>query len=96
MRTYPTISDGDTDTLVQSLKLAVNYIARERNTDISDFNNLPNKFISGRKVGRVPAGTTLAIATDRVGDINYDTSYLYICENQGSTAIWLRTSLSSW
>lgn len=73
----------------------INYIMKERKNDVNDFNNLNNIFISGRKVGKIPTGATDIVATDRLGDFNYDADYLYICvDNSG--AEWRRVALSSW
>lgn len=70
-------------------------IARMRQEDIDDFNNLSNVFMRGRKVGRIPSGSSDIAATDRIGDFNYDASYLYLCvDNSG--AAWRRIALGSW
>lgn len=70
-------------------------VARIREEDIQDFNNLSNVFMRGRKVGKIPTGSTDVAATDRLGDFNYDASYLYLCvDNSGAT--WRRIALGSW
>lgn len=74
----------------------VEEIVRERSIDIKDFDNIQNRFISGRKVGRIPSGATDVLSTDKVGDFNYDTSYIYILVNNSGTAEWRRAALSSW
>lgn len=71
-------------------------VARKRQEDIANFNNLPNLFMSGRKVGKVPTGSSDIAPSDRVGDFNYTTSYLYICVDNGGTAAWRRVALGSW
>jgi len=70
-------------------------IARIRQEDIDDFNNLTNVFIRGRKVGKIPTSSVDISVTDRVGDFNYDANYLYICVND-TTAAWRRVALESW
>jgi len=74
----------------------LDFIVNERRNDINDFINLKNVFISGRKVGKIPSGASDIEVTDRVGDINYDASYLYIVIDNGGTAEWRRIALSSW
>lgn len=70
-------------------------VARLREEDIEDFNNLSNIFMRGRKVGKIPTGSTDVAATDRLGDFNYDANYLYLCvDNSG--AVWRRITLGSW
>jgi hypothetical protein len=69
--------------------------ARLREQDIADFSNLSNVFMKGRKVGKIPTGSSDVSAGDRIGDFNYDASYLYICvDNSG--AAWRRITLGSW
>lgn len=70
-------------------------VARKRQEDIAEFNNLPNVFINGRKVNKVPTGST-DIADSRVGDFNFTVSFLYICVNNSGTAAWRRVALGSW
>ena len=70
-------------------------ITRIREEDIKDFANLENIFMRGRKVGKVPTGSS-DITGSRVGDFNYDTSYLYICVDNSGTATWRRVAIGSW
>lgn len=42
MNPYPTLTDDDP----QTLENALNFIARERTKDITDWNNLPNRFMA--------------------------------------------------
>lgn len=72
----------------------IDEITRLRDDDLSDFDNLKNVFISGRKVGKVPSSSS-DITGDRVGDFNYDASYIYICVDNAGTAAWRRASLGS-
>lgn len=91
MKSYPKIKLQTLGDVIEIL----NDITKERKTDVSEFNNLKNTFISGRKVGKIPTGAADVAATDRVGDFNYDASYLYLCvDNSG--AAWRRVALSSW
>lgn len=86
MRDYPKLQDSKPE----SFKTVLDFITRERGNDITDRNNLPNIFMSGRKVGKVPASSTDIAATDRFGDFNYTTAYMFLCVSDGSTATWRR------
>lgn len=70
-------------------------VARIREEDVEDFSNLTNVFMRGRKVGKIPSSSADTTG-DRVGDFNYDTSYLYICVDNSGTATWRRATLGSW
>ncbi len=80
---------------VQGVADVVRHISRERQSDIKDFDNLQSRFMSGRKVGKVPSGSSDVDATDRLGDFNYDADYLYILVDD-SGAVWRRITLESW
>lgn len=69
--------------------------ARIREEDIEDFNNLSNTFIKGRKVDKIPLGSS-DTSDNRVGDFNYDANYLYICVDNSGTAEWRRVAIGSW
>lgn len=79
-------------------KTLLEYILKERPNDINDFTNLQNRFVSGRKSGKIPTGATDISSTDRIGDINYDDAYLYLVtlDSMGD-AVWARIALDiSW
>lgn len=80
---------------MSALQDAFKQIGQLRDRDIVEFNNLANRFLAGRKVGKVPANS-LDTAGNRVGDFNYDASYLYVCVDNAGTAAWRRVALSSW
>lgn len=71
-------------------------ICNERKNDITQIGNLVNIFISGRKVARIPSGSADVIAGDKINDINWDTSYLYILVDNAGTGSWRRVALGSW
>ncbi len=79
---------------VENLKDFCEEIARIRDEDITDFDNLQNRFINGRKTGKIPL-TSNDIVGDKVGDFNYDAAYIYICVNNGGTAQWRRVATGS-
>jgi len=72
------------------------YILKERANDINDFNNLENVFMRGRKVGKIPTGSADIAVTDRIGDFNYDDSYLYLVVDSSGSAVWRRIGLTTW
>lgn len=71
------------------------FIVRERFNDVHAFHDLPNNFILGRKVGKIPSASNDVADSDRLGDINYDANYIYILIDD-SGAAWRRASLGSW
>lgn len=91
MKPYPTLIPKTLEDVISVLI----YIVKERRYDVLDFNNLQNVFMSGRKVGKIPASSADIDDTDRVGDFNYDPDYLYIVVDD-SGAAWRRIALSSW
>lgn len=91
MRSYPKVQDN---TLSEVIKV-IEYITKERKNDVNDFNNLNKIFISGRKVGKIPTGSSDIASTDRLGDFNFDADYLYLCVDD-SGAAWRRVALGVW
>lgn len=92
MKNYPNLTPASLDDVLNLLR----YITKERPIDIKDFDNLQNVFMAGRKVGKMPTGSADVTPDDRVGDFNYDASYLYLLVNNAGTATWRRVALSSW
>lgn len=91
MNNYPAIKP---DT-IQDMQDILRAILKERVNDVVEAQNYKNIFISGRKVGKIPAGSTDVSATDNIGDFNYDANYLYLCvDNSGAT--WRRVALATW
>jgi hypothetical protein len=89
MKLYPNFSEDQINDLLK-------FIVRERNrTDVQEFANLPQVFISGRKVGKIPANAADVSVTDRVGDFNYDDQYIYILTTVTGTATWGRSPLDT-
>lgn len=81
---------------LEDIKEQLLQIANIRKDDITLINNLPNIFIGGRKVGKIPTSSADIAPTDRVGDVNYDVNYLYIVIDNAGTATWRRATLGSW
>lgn len=80
---------------LQNHSAVLRSIARERLADVQDWDNLPERFVRGRKVAKVPSASTDTTGS-REGDFNYDTSYLYICVNNAGILTWRRASLALW
>lgn len=80
----------------EDIKEVLRQITNIRKDDIAQISQLTNIFVSGRKVGKVPTSSLDVDSTDRIGDINYTTTYLYILVDNGGTAQWRRIALGSW
>lgn len=93
MNDYPNIVPRTVDDIKDLLRM----ITRERPNDINDFTNIENRFMRGRKVGKIPTGAADIAATDRVGDFNYDyaTGYYYLVVDNAGTAVWSRIPLDT-
>lgn len=89
---YPYYPAEDLDDAKDQLR----QICNVRKDDIAQISNLTNIFFSGRKVGKIPSGSSDVDAADRVGDINYDANYLYILIDNAGTAEWRRATLGAW
>lgn len=77
--------------------LQVGQITHTRKDDILQVQNLPNIFVAGRTVGKIPTSSADVAVTDRVGDqaVALDGSYLYILVDNSGTAEWRRVALGS-
>jgi hypothetical protein len=71
------------------------YMIGERTADRREWLDLPNEYIKGRKVAKVPTSSS-DVTGSREGDFNYDGSYLYVCVNNAGSVVWRRVVLSSW
>ena len=92
MNRYPKILDSSGETL----KSALDYIQRERLNDIADRNNLPNLFIGGRKVSKVPASSAdITNPTSAAGDFNVTKDFAFFCINDAGTVKWVRVAVGS-
>ncbi len=84
-----------TETL-EDVREQLRQITNTRKEDISTISQIASSFIAGRKVGKVPTSSADVTATDKVGDVNYTASFLYILIDNGGTPAWRRVALSSW
>jgi hypothetical protein len=95
MNPYPKLYSETFPDIVRVMEV----IVRERPTDIKDFDNLNNRFMSGRIVGKIPTGAADISPSDRVGDTNFDyaTGYMYRVVDNSGTAVWARVPIeTSW
>ena len=92
MDRFPSVFDETIDGIINFLKQVI----RLRNDDVTDFNNLNDIFMSGRKVNKIPLSSSdVVIGEDRAGDFNYNASYLFLLVNNSGTLVWRRVTLSS-
>ena len=70
-----------------------NRLVEIREEDITEFTNLDQKFILGRKVERFPTSSADVIPTDNIGDFNYDDQYMYLLVDFGGPT-WRRAALA--
>jgi hypothetical protein len=90
MQQYP--KDIDQTNTVDTLRT----ISRLRDQDITDRNNFPNIFASGRLVGKIPTSHADVAPKDKLGDFNITTAFRYDLVSDGSGgALWVRTTVSS-
>lgn len=89
---YPVVSKIDLTELFNAYQEIVRLRQEE---DLSDFDNLPQRFIGGRKITRIPSSSADVVSADLEGDINYDASFLYILLDSAGTLVWRRVAISS-
>lgn len=90
---YPYWPAESLDEMKEQLRLITN----TRKEDITVISQITSSYFQGRKVGKVPSSSAdVDPATDKVGDINYTASYLYILIDNSGTPAWRRVILSSW
>ena len=92
MKSYPSIVRRTLDGIAD----VVEFIVRERDKDVRDWNNLQNIFVNGRKVGKIPTGSADVDPSDRVGDFNVTTTYAYYLVDNAGTAVWRRVAVGAW
>lgn len=96
MMSFPTISDSKNATL----KAWIDFVSRARIADLTFFNGLPNTYVGGRKVLKVPASSSDITDPDGkidsfVGDMNVTTGFAYFCVNNAGTAEWVRIAVGT-
>ncbi len=71
-------------------------ICNIRKSDITQFNNLQQIFVGGRKVGRIPSSSLDVITGDVIGDFNVNATYAYYLIDNAGTSEWRRVAVGSW
>lgn len=76
-------------------------VTRERTNDIKEFENLQNRFMAGRKVGKIPASSSDISPSDKLNDFNIiddgGTVYYYTLVLVGANPTWGRIEVdTSW
>lgn len=92
MKSYPSIVRRTLD----GISDVVEFIVRERDKDVRDWNNLQNIFVNGRKTAKIPTGSADVDPSDRVGDFNVTTTYAYYLVDNAGTAVWRRVAVGAW
>lgn len=93
MKQYPTVQRPAAP---DGLATVLDFIVRERQSDVKDFDNLQSRFMAGRKVGKIPTSSADVAASDRLGDFNYSASYYYLLVDNAGTPAWRRIALGVW
>lgn len=91
MNQYPTRIESTLDNHTDWLR----NVSRERIADVQDWNNLPNRFVGGRKVAKVPSSSA-DITGSRAGDFNVTDAYAYFCLDNAGTLVWRRVAVAAW
>lgn len=89
---YPYWGASNLSEVIEQLR----QITSLRKQDITAISQITGSFVSGRKVGKIPSSSADVAASDKVGDVNYTASYLYILVDNSGTPAWRRVALSSW
>jgi len=91
-KNYPYWDAKTLDDVIEQLRQITNL----RKNDVTVISQIASSYISGRKVGKIPTSSTDVVATDRIGDVNYTASYLYILIDNAGTPAWRRVALGAW
>lgn len=81
---------------LEEVKRQLSQICHTRKDDITQVNSMNSTFITGRKVGKIPASSADVIPSDKLNDFNWDNSFLYILIDNSGTPLWRRATLNSW
>lgn len=90
MRPYPALQKTDP----KSFKEWIDFVTRERVTDSNFSNSLPNTYIAGRRVTKIPANSS-DITGSFPGDFNITSTFSYSCINSAGTVQWVRSAVST-
>lgn len=91
-KSWPVLK-GDTPSEIYNW---VQEVTRSREEDIGDFDQLPELYMRGRKVGKIPTNADDVTDEDQPADFNYDANYYYLLvETAPNTVKWARWSIST-
>lgn len=74
---------------------ALQKIAQIRGQDQTQWIDLKNQFISGRRVVRVPSASNDLLATDNIGDFNVTATFAYFLIDNAGTIEWVRIAVGT-
>lgn len=92
---WPIFDEKETKEKFPKLTEFMKFIVRERTNDVHAWHDLPQNYVTGRKVGKIPTNAGDVADSDRVGDMNYDDAYIYLLTTVAGTATWGRTALDT-
>lgn len=93
MQNYPSLNESTLPAAISVLQ----FMIRQRKSDVTDWNNLPQVFGQGRKVGRLPSSSADVIDGDKLGDFNITNAYRYDLVSDGvGGSKWVRTASATW
>lgn len=83
--------------LNSGIEEVIERIVELRFEDLTDWNNLPQRFVGGRKTNRIPSSSVDVLASDLEGDIAVDgpNNFLYILVDNAGTLVWRRITLAA-
>jgi len=90
-REYPGYSLATLQDVIDILRVIV-YLRKD---DIKQAQNLNNIYILGRKVAKIPANSSDVSPTDRIGDISYTPTAMYVLVDNAGTPEWVKSTLST-
>jgi len=91
LKEYPSYTVQTLEDVIDVLRQVV-FIRKD---DIIQARNLPQVFVQGRKVGRVPSSSADIIAGDKIGDFNVTTTYAYYLVDNAGTGEWVRVAVGT-
>lgn len=89
MRDYPFVFKNTLTDIAEVLRK----IIQCRKDDINDYNNLPQRFVMGRLVPKLPTSSSDVDPTDKLGDIHYEDDFGYILIDNSGTLEWRRYAI---
>lgn len=79
----------------QEVKEQLRQIVNLRKDDITTISQLPQVFVLGRKVGKIPTDSADVVPEDKVGDFNVDASFAYYLIDNAGSPEWRRVAVGA-